>query len=127
MWVFGEPGQEMAKTVIVKVDGKMAMAVLPAPHKVNFDKAHRLFDDEPTLATEDEIADLFPDCEIGAEPPFGNLYNLPVYVSPELAEDEIITFNAGTHREAVRMTWADYRRLAQPRLELLSDHEEERL
>jgi Ala-tRNA(Pro) deacylase len=77
------------------------------------------------LASEFEMKDLCPDCEVGAAPPFGRLYGLSTYVSPVLARDERITFNAGTHRDAVRMAWSDYERLAQPRVVSLSRHEEE--
>jgi Ala-tRNA(Pro) deacylase len=81
--------------------------------------------DDVRLASEAEMENLLPDCEVGAAPPFGELFELPTYASPLLAEDEQITFNAGTHRDAVRMAWADYERLVRPRIEHLSHHEEE--
>jgi Ala-tRNA(Pro) deacylase len=87
---------------------------MPAHRKVDFAKAQELLHGEVTLAAEERIAELFPDCEVGAEPPFGNLYNLPVYVSPELTRDEFITFNAGTHHEAIKMRYADFERLVKP-------------
>ncbi len=109
------PGKELAKTVIVKIDGKFAMAVLPASHTLDIfllkEAAHA---EDVHLATETQFLELFPDCEPGAMPPMGNLYGLPVYVCNSLAEDETIAFNAGSHRELVRMHYADFARLAQP-------------
>src|SRR2546422_3953333 len=84
------PGREFAKTVVVRVDGEFAMAVLPAHLRVDLEKLRKWLNArEARLATEEEMARLFPDCEIGAEPPFGNLYQLPVYVSPLLSRDRI--------------------------------------
>jgi Ala-tRNA(Pro) deacylase len=109
------PGQEFAKTVIVRVDRGYAMAVLPAHHKVNLRKLGQVAGARDVrLASEDEIARVCPDCAVGAEPPFGNLYEMPVYVSETLAEDDRITFNAGTHEEAVRMRYRDYETLVHP-------------
>jgi len=110
-------GREMAKTVVVDLDGQHVLAVLPAHRKVDLERLR--------LATGSYHADLcqewefirdFPGCEPGAMPPFGNLYGLPVYVEPHLAEDTEIAFNAGTHTEVVRMAYQDFERLAQPRL-----------
>ena len=103
------PVKELAKTVIVKIDGKMTMAVLPASCKVDFDllkKAARAATIE--IANEKEFKDLFPDCEIGAMPPFGNLYGMDVFVAESLTEDKEIAFNAGSHRELVKMTYIDF-------------------
>lgn len=111
------PGEEVAKAVMVKVDGKMAMAVVPASYMVDFRKlkdaavARKI-----ELATETEFKDLFPECEVGAMPPFGNLYNLDVFASDTLAEDEEISFNAGSHRELVRMAYKDFERLVKPKV-----------
>ena len=122
------PPEEFAKTVVLSIDGGFALAVLPATHQVSPRRLTRTTNAcHVRLASELEMKDLLPDCEVGAAPPFGELFELPTYVSPLLADDEQITFNAGTHRKAVRMAWADYRRLAHPRLELLSDYEEEGL
>ncbi len=111
------PGKELAKTVMVKIDGNMAMAVLPASRHVDFDAMEVAAGaGKIELATEAEFRDLFPQCELGAMPPFGNLYNLPVYAAVALAEDEDIAFNAGTHRELVRMKYKDYERLVKPRV-----------
>jgi len=120
------PPREFAKTVFLWIDGQYALAVLPASHFLSEAKLARNLDaKEVRLATEFEMADLCPDCEVGAAPPFGNLYNLPVYVSPIIARDEKITFNAGTHEDAVRMTYAGYERLVQPRVVSMTRHEQE--
>jgi Ala-tRNA(Pro) deacylase len=108
------PGRQFAKTVVLEADGSYALAVLPAHHRVHFARLRELLGTEINLASEQKVAELFPDCEVGAEPPFGNLYGLPVYVSPELAHDRYITFNGGTHHEAVRMRYADFERLVRP-------------
>lgn len=109
------PGKELAKTVIVKVNNGFAMAVLPASRKVNFDKLREVVGNkEIILAEEDEFKDLFPDCEVGAMPPFGNLYQIPVYVASALAEDKEITFNAGTHTDVIKISYSDFEQLVQP-------------
>lgn len=109
------PGKELAKTVMVKIDGKIAMAVLPASYRVNLKLLHELTGAKTLeLANEMEFKHLFPECEIGAMPPFGNLYDMEVFVAQSLAEDEEIAFNAGTHVELIRMTYADFERLVQP-------------
>ena len=93
------------------------MAVLPAHHRVDLHKLGRAMGaSEIRLATEDEIATICPDCAVGAEPPFGNLYQVPVYVSEDIARDEMITFNAGTHEDVIRMKYADYEDLVHPRI-----------
>ena len=109
------PGQELAKTVIVRLDGELAMVVLPATDQVDLDLLAEVSGaDEVELAEEEDFEDRFPDCETGAMPPFGNLYDMRVYVAEHLAEDEEIAFNAGTHTELVRMSFEDFRRLADP-------------
>lgn len=108
-------GKELAKTVMVKVGSDTAMAVLPASERVDTDLlAQSLGQSSVELATETEFGKLFPDCELGAMPPFGNLYGMKVFVSPHLAEDEEIAFNAGSHTELVRMTYKDFERLVSP-------------
>lgn len=110
-------GREIAKVVILKVDGKFAMAVIPAPHQIDLDKLKEAIGaGQIELATEKEFRSLFSDCEVGAMPPFGNLYNLPVYVAKSLEEDKEIVFNAGSHTEAIRMQYADFVRLANPKV-----------
>jgi len=108
-------GRDFAKTVIVQVAREYAMAVLPAHHKVDLAKLRALAGaKEVRLATEPEMDRLCPDCETGAVPPFGILYGLPVWVSSTVAADDRITFNAGTHQDAVRMTYTDFAKLVQP-------------
>ena len=111
------PGSMLAKTVMVVIDGAMAMAVLPANHRVRLDDLRELaHTDDVRLAQEDEFKGYFPDCEAGAMPPFGNLYDMSVYVSPDLADEGEIAFNAGSHTEVIKMAWADYNRLVRPRV-----------
>lgn len=103
------PGQDFAKTVMVKLDGALAMAVLPASHRVDAAALRALSGARDfELASEVEFWSRFPECEIGAMPPFGNLYDIPVYAAAELGRDEYIYFNAGTHTEAIRMRYFDY-------------------
>ena len=109
------PGKEMAKIVILKIDGRFAMAVIPAPHKIDFERFKVATGiKEVALASEKEFQNLFPDCEVGGMPPFGNLYGLPVYVAQPLKEDKEIVFNAGSHTEAIRMQYGDFERLVNP-------------
>jgi len=109
------PGREMAKTVMVDVDGHMAMAVLPASLRVSFDQLRAAIGAQTVmLSNERDFVERFPGCEVGAMPPFGNLYGMEVYVADSLARQEEIAFNAGTHTEVIRMAWTDYDRLVQP-------------
>lgn len=109
------PGQELAKTIIVKIDGDLAMAVLPASHRVDTGLlAQATGAKKVEIAQEDEFSDLFPGCELGAMPPFGNLYGMKVFVAEKLAADREIVFNAGTHRELIRLKYADFKRLVKP-------------
>ncbi len=111
------PGKQLAKTVMVKLDGKMTMTVLPAPAKVDLDLLVGAAEvAEAELARESEFKDLFPSCETGAEPPFGNLYGLDVFVDARLAEDEKIAFNAGSHTELLQLTYRDFERLVHPKI-----------
>ncbi len=109
-------GKELAKSVVLWTGEEMILAVLPAPNHVRLDKLAAEVGKPVRLATEQEFSSLFPDCEPGAMPPFGSLYNLSVYVDELLAADEAIVFNAGTHRDAVRMRYDDFVRLAKPRI-----------
>ena len=109
-------GKELAKTVMIKFDGKMAMAVLPASYKISFDDLKEVLGVEKVrLAYEQEFMDKFPDCELGAMPPFGNLYGLEVYVAESLTDDEEIAFNACSHTELIRMKYNDFEKLAKPK------------
>ncbi|MDJ0908639.1 MAG: YbaK/EbsC family protein [Woeseiaceae bacterium] len=109
------PGKELAKTVVVKIDGEMAMVVTTASEMIELDHIRdSLGAKEVDLATENEFKDSFPDCETGAMPPFGNLYGMKVFVSQTLREDEQIAFNAGTHSELVRLPYTEFERLVHP-------------
>jgi Ala-tRNA(Pro) deacylase len=109
------PGRQLAKTVMIKIDGDMAMAVLPAPYKVDFDSLKKgTGAKKVTLASEDDFKDLFPDCEVGAMPPFGNLYGMNVYADESLAEEIEIAFCAGSHTELIRLAYKDFAKLVDP-------------
>jgi Ala-tRNA(Pro) deacylase len=111
------PGREMAKTVMITIDGDLAMAVLPANRKVVLQDLREITGtDDVRFAGEADFKARFPDCEPGAMPPFGNLYDMDVYVAPTLAEDEEIAFNAGTHTEVIKMAYRDFERLVNPRV-----------
>jgi Ala-tRNA(Pro) deacylase len=110
-------GQELAKTVIFKKDGKMAMAVLPASQKINFDLLKAAAGGgKIELAGEQEFQGMFPDCEIGAMPPFGNLYEMEVFVDEGLARDKEIAFNAGSHIELIKLSYQDFSALVKPKV-----------
>jgi Ala-tRNA(Pro) deacylase len=110
-------GKEMAKTVIIKINDKLAMAVLPATYHVDFHLLKEVTGNEDVvLAHESEFKEIFDDCELGAMPPFGNLYNMEVYVAQSLTEDVEIAFNAGSHSELIRMKYSDFERLVQPKI-----------
>lgn len=109
------PGKEMAKTVVVHLDDKMVMAVLPANQKIALAELREATGGgRARFASEDEFKDLFPDCEVGAMPPFGNLYGMDVFMATPLEEDEQIAFNAGSHTELIRMPLRDFERLVRP-------------
>ena len=113
--ILHEPERGFAKVIVVKVDERFVMTVLPASWNVDIRRLRDVFGTHHVrLATEDELRDLFPDCELGAMPPFGILYGLPVYVDQTLTEDEYIVFEAGTHSEAVRMRYADFAAFGYP-------------
>jgi Ala-tRNA(Pro) deacylase len=110
-------GGEMAKTVMVKLDGKLAMAVLPASHQVDFEHLKMASGArDAMLATEKEFKDFFRDCDIGAMPPFGNLYGMSVFVAQALTQDKEIAFNAGSHYELIRLAYKDFERLVNPKI-----------
>ncbi len=114
------PSKEMAKTLIVEIDGQPAMVVLPAADKINLKVLSEVFDAPVTLADEPEFSKLFPDCEVGAMPPFGNLYDLDVYIAESVTERETIAFNAGSHSEVIKMAYKDFEKLVKPKLILLA-------
>lgn len=111
------PGKELAKTVIVKIDNVLAMAVVSASQHVDLALLKAATGAKNVeLATEYEFQDKFPDCETGAMPPFGNLYGISVFADESLARDKEIAFNAGSHRELLRLAWEDFVSLVQPRV-----------
>lgn len=111
------PGNELAKTVMVKLDGRMAMAVLRGPDKVDLDLLRGAAGaGKAELASEEEFQGLFPKMDLGAMPPFGNLYDMPVYVETSLARDEKIAFNAGSHSELIQLAYEDFSRLVKPKV-----------
>jgi len=117
------PGRILAKTVMVRIDGQLSMAVVPASFSVDFDLLQgALGADKVTLAHEEDFEDRFPDCELGAMPPFGNLYGMPVYVSRSLAENDEIAFNACSHRELLKMAYKDFVKLVDPKVITFSVH-----
>jgi Ala-tRNA(Pro) deacylase len=108
-------GKNIAKTVIIKIDGKPVMAVLPANNLIDIDLLKDTIGAEYIeLAGEKEFQDMFPGCEVGAMPPFGNLYDLPVYVAETLTNDEDIAFNAGNHTELLKMKYRDFSEIVKP-------------
>ncbi|HSW71452.1 MAG TPA: YbaK/EbsC family protein [Gammaproteobacteria bacterium] len=110
-------GKHLAKTVIVKVNGNLAMVVLPAHEHVNFAALKQAAGvTNADLASESEFKSKFSECEVGAMPPFGNLYEMPVYVYGDLAHQEHITFNAGSHSELVQLSYSDFSRLVHPKV-----------
>jgi Ala-tRNA(Pro) deacylase len=118
------PGRELAKSVMVKVDGKMAMVVLAATDFVSLERLREAAGAGAVeLASESEFKDLFPNCEPGAMPPFGNLWDMEVFADERLAQDERIAFNAGTHTELVQLAYADFERLVKPRVFHVSTRE----
>jgi Ala-tRNA(Pro) deacylase len=111
------PPRDFAKTVILNMDGTPIMLVLPATRRVLIHELREMLESESVrLATETEIRRWFPDCEVGAMPPFGNLYDVDVYVTASLTREKEIAFNAGTHIEAVKMSYADFDRLVRPKI-----------
>jgi Ala-tRNA(Pro) deacylase len=109
------PGKELAKTVMIRVAGQFAMAVLPAPSQVDLRRLSAALDGAKVeLADEGDFRSTFPGCEVGAMPPFGNLYGMPVFVDRQLTRDRSIAFNACTHTELIRLAYEDYAKLVQP-------------
>ena len=111
------PGKELAKVVMVKADGRMVMLVLPASYRVDTKKLKKVLKCKKLgISKEKDFEELFPDCEIGAMPPFGKLYHLEVWVDQVLTEDEFIVFQAGSHVETLRIKYSDYARLVNPKV-----------
>ena len=118
-----EPGKYVAKPVIVKADDKYVMCVLSACYKIDLRALKsQLGAKSVGLAEEKEIEEMFPDCELGAAPPFGNLYDLPTFMDKALENDDHIVFQGGTHEKAIRMSMDDYRKLVAPQVLEFSYH-----
>jgi len=118
-----EPGKYVAKPVIVKADGKYVMCVVSANHKIDLRTLKsQLPAKSVELATEEDMEKIFGDCELGAEPPFGNLYDLPTIMDKALEGDDHIMFQGGTHEKAIRISMDDYRKLVAPKLLEFSYH-----
>jgi Ala-tRNA(Pro) deacylase len=110
-------GKELAKTVIVQLDGQMAMAVLPANRKIVLQDLREVTgSDQVKFVSEDQFREKFPECETGAMPPFGNLYGMEVFLAESLTENDEIAFNAGSHTEVIRMKFHDFERLVHPKV-----------
>lgn len=115
------PGRELAKSVIVKLDGKIVMTVLPASRRINFNRLKQATGAKRIeLASEQEFEELFPDCQLGAMPPFGNLYGMDVFVDESLVDDEEIAFNACNHHELIRLPFEDFKNLVKPKIFLFT-------
>lgn len=112
----GVKGRNHAKVVMVKTGAKLLMAVLPADHRIELDKFDKLTGQRTALATEAEFKEMFPDCAIGTMPPFGKLYGVETWMDKSLTGDDYLVFEAGTHTDAMRMNYADYARLADPKV-----------
>lgn len=116
-------GQRVIKPVIVQADGQFIMCALPATHRVDLNELkEQLRADDVKLADESTIGRMFPDCELGAEPPIGRIYGMPTLMDESLFADDKVMFQAGTHMDAVTMTLADYRRVAQPEVAHFGRH-----
>ena len=117
------PGAQVAKVVMVKADEGMVMLVVPAPYRLDFAGVKALLGAKKvSLAKEEEFTGLFPDCDAGAMPPFGNLYGVPVYVDQTLAEEPSIVFRVGTHHQSMKLAYVDFARLAQPNVGDFTQH-----
>lgn len=109
------PGRQVAKTVMVKIDGELALTVLPAASHVDISAfRHEAGVRSAEFATDEEFRDRFPECEIGTMPPFGDLHGLEVFADETLSRNEEITFNARSHRELIQMPWNDFERVVKP-------------
>lgn len=117
------PGKEMAKTVMVKIGDELAMVVLPAPDQVSLERLRQVTGTpDVEIASEGEFSERFPSCEVGAMPPFGNLWDMNVFVDERLRENEQIAFNAGSHTELVKLPYGDFERLVEPVVAMVGVH-----
>jgi Ala-tRNA(Pro) deacylase len=113
-------GRHHAKVVMIKSGEQRLMAVLPADHQIDLEKVGKVIGKPASLDSEKEFKSLFPDCAIGAMPPFGNLYGLPTYVDKSLAAQDYIVFEAGTHSDAIKLSYRDYEKIVKPQVEDLA-------
>ena len=113
-------GRHHAKVVMVKSGDQHLMMVLPADHQIDLDKAAKAIGKPVSLGKEQEFKTLFSDCALGAMPPFGNLYGLPTYIERSLAEQDYIVFEAGTHTDAIKMSYRDYEKIVKPKVDDLA-------
>ncbi|TMP92636.1 MAG: YbaK/EbsC family protein [Verrucomicrobia bacterium] len=113
-------GRHHAKVVMIKSGEQRLMAVLPADHQIDLEKVGKVIGKTASLDSEKEFKSLFPDCVIGAMPPFGNLYGLPTYVDKNLAAQDYIVFEAGTHSDAIKLSYRDYEKIVKPQVEDLA-------
>jgi Ala-tRNA(Pro) deacylase len=117
------PGRKVIKPVVVQADGQFFMCALPASHKVDFEELKRQLEASyVSLVNEEQLGELFPDCELGAAPPIGRLYGMTTLMDESLMRDDRVTFQAGTHEDSITMTLADYRRVAQPEVAYFGRH-----
>lgn len=110
-------GRHHAKIVMVKSGEQHLMTVLPADHQIDLKKLKKAIGKAVSLDSEQDFKPLFPDCAVGAMPPFGNLYGVPTYVDKSLSQEEYIVFEAGTHTDAIKLSYRDYEKIAKPRVE----------
>ena len=113
-------GRHQAKVVMIKSGDQHLMLVLPADHYVDLEKVERFVGKPVVFDRENEFKSLFPDCVIGAMPPFGNLYGVPTYVDKSLSKLDYIVFEAGTHTDAIKMSYRDYNKIVKPKVEDLA-------
>jgi len=113
-------GRHQAKVVMVKSGDQHLMVVLPADHQIDLEKVEKTTGKPVSLGKEDDFKSLFPDSAIGAMPPFGNLYGLPTFVDQHLAEQDYLVFEAGTHTDAIKMSYRDYEKIVKPKVEDLA-------
>src|SRR5436305_13746618 len=113
-------GRHHAKVVMLKSGGQHLMAVLPAEHLIDLEKLAKIVGQDVSFESEQEFQSLFPDCAVGAMPPFGNLYGVPTYVDKSLAEEDYIAFEAGTHTETIKVSYRDYEKIVKPQVKDLA-------
>ena len=117
------PGDHVIKPVVVRADGEWVMCALPATHRVDLNELrNQLRADDVKLADEQTLQRLFPECELGAEPPIGRLFGMPTLMDESLTRDDVVTFQAGTHQDAITMSLAEYRRITQPEIAHFGRH-----